>query len=178
MLKKLLPVVLILLLLCGCGTRETVFQVDGRYGTYTVNTEACTITDGTYTYTYNASENNIRITYPNGAWYSCSTGGQISNIGWSDDYDSTPNSPYSDGDHLVDAVKKVTKTRKAEPGMVITALVLAVYGLFLLLAPEAAFHLRFGRWFKNAEPTEFAIKYTRIGGGIIMVLAIIFMLVW
>ncbi len=173
MLKKLLPLLLCICLLWGCS--NTVETVELQNRTLTIHREEKTITDGLYTYQYEASERDVRIIYPDGSWYQESINSLGRTMSWSDDYESDPD--YADGGALVQAVESIQQKKSRSPGIWLGAGLLAAMGLFFLLAPELAWHIRCSLWIRNAEPTEFALNWCRFSGVVSIALAIILLMV-
>ena len=67
--------------------------------------------------------------------------------------------------------------RKQSAGMFFGKLILIALGLFELLAPEASWYISHGWKYKDAEPSEAALAFTRIGGGIVIAAGIILLFV-
>ncbi len=170
MLKKLLPILFILLLLAGCSSTKRV-EYGGKY--FTVNTKTNTVFDGANSYSYTASGNAVEITYPNGAWYYSGKNG----ISYSDDYHETVDKAYTDGGFLAEAVRKAEGNPETRLFTIFGGLLLGALGLSMLLFPEIFFYLRYGWMFRNAEPSDGAILWCRFSGGVAILLAIIFVLV-
>ena len=129
-----------------------------------------------YHYTY--EDGDITITYPNGAtyWESASSNGAIG--GWEGDYDTDR---YIDGMTLaMQLTQAYNNSGKNWDEVVIMGLVcLVVIGLCLVdvIHPEWFFELRYSLWVRNAEPTEFALMMSRMGGVIGIVLCVIMFLI-
>ncbi len=177
-MKKLILLLLSLaLLLWGCASREvqTKHTVIAYDLTMAVDTQAKTITHGEDIYTYEISGNTTRITYPDGSWYLEMDNGTGGSISWSDDY--SDDGFYLRGMILLSALDQLPKPEPVKVGKLLAALVLMGGGLFLVLKPEVAFGLRYGRWIKDAEPTEYAIGWTRFSGVAAIVIGIILLLV-
>lgn len=184
-MKRLIPIVLALVLvLCACEKQKTVFTMEIGGYPLTVNTENSSISDGTNSYRYsrtgifaaNGGTEKTTIYYPNDStyWWSMSTSGGVSSGsgGWSDDYDETR---YVPGDTLVAAVDQALENTSASRdaavnwAWILCGLFCVPYGIFACALPKEAWYLdHLGRmWqYRNPEPTEAALKMTRIGGGI------------
>ena len=169
-ISKLWFVVLALFLLSSCSTVHTVTKsgVD-----YVIDTNECTISDGTHIYKYtlqgNSSSSKIHITYPNGATYSWQMYNRIGHGGWSDNYDETL---YVDGDILCDVILE----RASEPHVglkIFCAVLLGAFGIFCIKSPETVWYLENAWKFKNAEPSELSLIMTRISGGMCISIAMV-----
>ena len=151
----------------------TVVAYDS-YGNVIGNTQ--TEEEGVYHYTY--EDGDITITYPNGAtyWESVSANGAIA--GWDGDYDTDR---YIDGMTLaMQLTQAYNNSGKNWDEVVIMGLVcLVVIGLCLVdvIHPEWFFELRYSLWVRDAEPTEFALMMSRMGGVIGIVLCVIMFLI-
>ena len=164
---------LLVLLLCGlltaCGGKEaqTVYEVNG----FTIDKAAQTITKDETVYTYDVSGSTITITYPNGAeyfWTYWENGGYG---GCSGDYDPDR---YADGPALL---KVISYQPPRESGRYFgIGLLLAAAGLFNLVSPRIAWYLRYGWRFKDSEPSEAALVFGRVGGGVVLIFGILTML--
>ncbi len=51
-------------------------------------------------------------------------------------------------------------------------LILILLGIFNMAAPEAAWYLEYGWRFRDAEPSEAALLFARIGGGFAIVIGL------
>ena len=155
------------------GEMVSVVAYDS-YGNVIGNTQ--TEEEDVYHYTY--EDGDITITYPNGAtyWESASSNGAIG--GWEGDYDTDR---YIDGMTLaMQLTQAYNNSGKNWDEVVIMGLVcLVVIGLCLVdvIHPEWFFELRYSLWVRNAEPTEFALMMSRMGGVIGIVLCVIMFLI-
>lgn len=124
-------------------------------------------------YHYTFDDGDITITYPNGAtwWANGSVGG------WDGDYDT---GRYIDGDTLARQLTQAHQyARKNWDNVLIVGLVcLLIIGLCIvdIMHPDIFYKMRYGLWVQNAEPTEFALMMSRIGGIVGIVLAVILFL--
>jgi len=179
-MRRLLIILLAMLLtasLFGCAKQETVYTVDKNGVEFQVDTIEKTISDGKNIYKYefsgDSSSYHAKITYPNGSSYSFSQSGYTGSGSWSGDYNETI---YVPGDTLIDIIAE-DAPRKGNSGMFFGKLILIALGLFELLAPEASWYISHGWKYKDAEPSEAALVFTRIGGGIVIAVAIILLFV-
>lgn len=177
----ILITVFLLLTLFGCTKQEAVYTVSRDGITYIVDTTQKTISDGTHLYHYqntgNSSSVNITIQYPNGAsyWYAGTKG--FGQSGWSDDYliGTSIEGEYVSGDVLVDVVQE-NMPKRVDGKKIIVALILIALGVFEVCLPGVLWHLRYGWRYKNAEPSDAALIVSRIGGVIVIIAGILFML--
>ncbi len=174
------------MLLAGCKKEPlpTVYTVYSYGAPYTIDTQGCTISDGTYTYGYEyaASGSSVSFTYPDGNVYSAgiqsansSGAGGVSAGAISADYDYS--SGYTDPLTLYRALTSPRETEKASDTNPLVALLLCGVGIFNLAAPKASWYLSYGWRFKDAEPSDAAITLSRIGGGIAIVIGVIMLIV-
>lgn len=173
------------MLLAGCKKEPapTVYAIDVYGATYIVDTENCTISDGTYTYGYEyaASGSSVSFTYPDGNVYSAgistansSGAGGVSAGAISADYDYS--SGYTDPLTLYRALTSPREKGKVSDTNPLVALLLCGVGIFNLAAPKASWYLSYGWRFKDAEPSDAAITLSRIGGGIAIVIGVIMLI--
>lgn len=173
-----------MLLFAGCKKEPapTVYAIDVYGATYIVDTENCTISDGTYTYGYEYADsgNSVDFTYPNGEVYGASITVASNGIGGmsagaiSADYDYS--SGYTDPLTLYRALTSPRETERASDTNPLVALLLCGVGIFNLAAPKASWYLSYGWRFKDAEPSDAAITLSRIGGGIAIVIGVIMLI--
>jgi len=175
-LRILLLVLLLAAVLLGCGEQANTYTFSQNGTELLVDTEHKTISDGinTYQYTYSAEESSfsVTITYPNGASYRYSQSGGFGTGSWSDNYDE---STYVDGDTLVDAVQEGA-SKWVKPKMSFGALILIALGAVEVGFPKVFWYLRYGWRYKDAEPSDAALIFARIGGIVVIILGI--MLLW
>ena len=129
-------------------------------------------------YHYTFEDENITITYPNGAtyWESATTTGAV--IGWDDDYDPER---YIDGDILARQLTQAYQySRKNWDSVLVVgffSLIIIVLSILDIKHPDVLHRMRYGLWVQNAEPTEFALTISRLCGVVAIVLAVIGFLV-
>ena len=129
-------------------------------------------------YRYEYDNGDITIHYPNGAtyWESASANGAIG--GWDGNYDTER---YIDGMILaMQLTQAYNNSGKNWDEVVIVGLVcLLIIGLGIvdIMHPELLFSLRYRLWVRDAEPTEFALILSRMGGVIGIVLCVIMFLI-
>lgn len=170
----LIIAIIISVSLAGCGAEKLP-------DTYTVTEENITFSidrknnkimaeDVTYLYTITgtSTEYEIRITYPDGAFYTwnkeangfCSGGGN---------YDEEL---YLDGSILCDTLEQeVAMLDKKSPNYVVIVLLLVMGGV-CVFAPRYSWYLSFGWRYKNAEPSDVALNVSRVSGAMIMLFAV------
>lgn len=160
---------LIAVSLFGCGKENTVFTVNRNDITYKVDTEKKTISDGNHIYSFSfsgdASSYKATIRYPNGSSYWFSKNGNTGYGGWSDDYVETA---YVSGSMLIDIIEDIAP-KPANTGDALGGLLLIALGIFNAAAPGTAWYLERGWWYKNAEPSDMALAFTR-GAGIVAII--------
>lgn len=178
-MKRVWAFLVVLLLVCsffGCAKQETSFTVTKNGTQYHVNTQEMTVSDGFNTYPYefsgDASSFRITIIYPNGASYWYSQSGGMGQGGWSEAYDETA---YVSGDILVDVVREIAAER-ANPGRIAAGLFLTILGILDTAFPKLSWYLGYGWRYKNAEPSDAALIFSRVGGVIAIVIGIVFLL--
>lgn len=205
MKRKLAPVLLavMLLLFSGCssaptGTETRFFSQNGQSLAAVFDYSAQTITVGKLggetvvvngeavggddiqrdVYTYKYRDGDITITYPNGAkyWESASDTGAV--ISWDDDYDPKR---YVDGTtlamHLTDAYEGPDNKIQMNGAILLGCPFLVIVGAFLAWDPVTVLEFRYRWWFKNVEPSDWAILSTRISGVILAAMgAVLFLM--
>lgn len=176
-MKRWIFVLLFALLLTGCAETATTQTVNIWGEVFTVDKQNSTVSDGEYTYLYTASGDSIRITYPDGSWY-LQSGKNIITSSWSDDYDGTPFSPYAAGEKLVEAIKQTTEKKEIPARNLISGIVLLTLGLIYAIWPGLGLMLRYSLWVKDAEPTEFALKFGRVAGICFIIIGIVMFFAW
>ena len=185
LMKRLAALFFALVICCYVAIPAAALQDQVLLGnvTYTVDTEAGTISDGENFYQYQITLRSdgytLDITYPNGVEYSRTAfpGGYSEEYG--EDYRSTA-SAYPDGDTLEEVLQQagvVTVPQKqAQRGnkSVLLLLLLLVLGLFFAGYPYGAWYIEWGWHFKGAEPSPGALLFNRVIG----ILLLIGTLVW
>ena len=128
-------------------------------------------------YRYEYDGGNITITYPNGAvWIEAptSTGAAIS---WDDNYDPQR---YIEGDVFAMYLNRAYMSPQIREGIVgigFACLIMAAVGVVMFVVPEELIEMKYGWRFKNAEPTEFAVWEVRIGGIVVVIVAVVIFLI-
>ena len=182
-LKCVLVVVMLLMLVLGACNSNTaksesyseVVEIDGQSLTITLdenNLSAGTITseNGTYTFEYGASGNNIvfTITYPDGCVFSQTeiSGG----FAMPAEYDSgeRKSKGYIDLFSLtwsIDGVMDNARgTNNSGSPSILLALALIGVGAWNLFGTRSVWWLSRGWWYKNAEPSDLGLMLYRIAG--------------
>lgn len=176
-MKRIILVLFTIILMLSSCTGGTVTEYTVEHGgkNYTVNTENCTITDGENTYTYSVSGSadsyNMEIKYPDGstAWWTMN--GSSGHGGWSDNYVI---GKYPDINTISSILEKDLPSHKGG-GNAFMIILLIIIGLANIIAPYASWYLSYGWRYKNAEPSDAALVMNRIGGVVIIIIAIIMM---
>ena len=178
-MKKLLMIAAALLLLCSCAGKESspVRTVESYGRVYTVDTENQTITYEGVVYSFDIESSggqgySVRFTAPDGAtsfWNEVGMGGAG---GWSDDWDMDvwPSD-------LAKALNGGSQSARRGTGNPLLGLLLIAIGAFHALAPGTAWYLSHGWRFKDAEPSEAALFFSRAGGMVAIFIGIIFFFV-
>ena len=176
--RMIFPILLLTLcLLAGCAANSNTpatYTVEHEGVTYQVDTQAGTLSDGAHTYGYTFSGDSrsysVEILYPDGSsyWFRMDTG--VGQGGWSDDYDD---SRYTDGDTLCEVLRQKAPAPRRDAPPIVIILVMVPIGLFSLLAQQTAWQLEYGWRFKDAEPSDTALAFQRIGGAVVLVVAFI-----
>ena len=177
---RLFALILVLaVVLSGCQKVPETYTYVNNGKTLTVNTVEQTVDDGRYIYRYTVSENGgITITYPDGSIYPDNTSGLGEIIINGENGMEDTNSRYLSGWVLVNSLEKaVGKKATFHVGYFLLGLLLAGLGLFHYLAPETAIYWKHMWWFKDAEPTDYAIWMTRFSGIVAIIAGVIFVLI-
>ena len=182
---------LLMITMMGCSREETTYERTVNGETYVIDSKNQTLTHEGAVYTYTITEKSskeyirfglLRVQYPDGTWYEREIDSD-GNLGLS--YEKTSSNydekTYPRGEDLCYALEKEAlraagaeddKDSGENTAMIVVAIFLAGVGAFLLLFPEAAHHLNYGLWVKDAEPTEFALGYTRFAGVVLIAICI------
>lgn len=178
-MKRLCMISILLLLslsLLACTAQQTTYTITKNGIEFQVDRAEQTISDGDniYSYTFSGDSSNfeVTITYPNGSSYWLSQSGGMGLSGWSSDY---VEDAYVSGETLVDIVRE-TAPKKAMPGKIIAGMILIALGLFDMAVPKVSWYLGYGWHYKRAEPSDAALLFARIGGGIAVVIGIVLLL--
>ena len=171
--------VLLAFSLTACASSEVSYESTYEKDGFTIDMEACTITKGEDVYHYTLSgggnTSGITITYPNGAKYYFTWSGNVGSGGWTDDYDPER---YVDGDTLSDLVSfEPPRSERSRGGNPLFGLICIALGLFNAIAPETAWYLDWGWHYKNADPSDAALFFERLGGIVAVIIGVILMFV-
>ena len=179
MKKRILILLLLLaLVLSACGDQTAIHMVEYDNHILVLDTGNKTITQGDTVYTYEIAEHGsvtrYTIFYPDGASYSMSrSSGGISSGGGDALYHG---SERLDGNGLIDIVMKYegrNQAKQKNPTLFLCGLVIIGLGVFLTTAPYTAWYIRWGRWYRDAEPSDFALGFTRFSGVAMIVMGVI-----
>lgn len=171
-------ILLLLLSICGCASKPVSgpYTVEKDGSVYTVDPEAGTISDGTYTYvcdmTPSGSGYKLTITYPNGSTFLWNNSGNSGFGGWSDDYDPAR---YADGMTLLSILEEKRPVQSSSPGAL--PFLLLILGLFSAAVPRISWYLGYGWRFKGAEPSDLALAVCRGSGIAAVVIGVILLFV-
>lgn len=174
--------VLCCVLLAGCGDKAPT-TVEGYYNgrDYVVDTKNCTVTmDGqisTYTLSVTPGKSaQLKLTYPDGTWSVRS--GQVGKHGISgtgSDSVGFVHGRYLSCDTLwsVLNVDEQIQYSSGGAGYMLLGVVLVLVGFFQLCSPETMWKFNWGWRFKNAEPSDLALKMGMLSGALTIVLGIV-----
>ena len=193
-MKKFTLFLLLALLSFGmvaCAEQVTTYEYTVNGETYAIDVAKQTLThkDAVYTYENLRKQSEgvfqggtIRLTYPDGTWYQSDIDSDwrfvLGTEKTSSNYDENTYPRGGDMFHalekaLLQAAEANDSTAGDETGMKIVFVVLfGVPGVVCLIFPEAACHLGHSMWIKNAEPSEFALGYTRGVGVFLIVISL------
>lgn len=175
---------LLVLILCACSSAsgaDKAYTVYRNGTEFVVDPQQETVFDGTHTYHYRLSGDTgsygINITYPDGStywWQTQKSGGfSTGSGGWSDNYDA---SRYVSGDTLCDVLATAVP-KEQEPKNVLLILLLLAVGIFNTASPHTAWYLEYGWRYKDAEPSDMALTFSRLGGILAIIAAVILIFV-
>lgn len=172
----ILMVLLLTMAMIGCAARETTYTVTRNGIEFAVDSTQKTISQGDHVYHYtfsgDTSSFKVTITYPDGSSYWCNQSDSSGQSGWSNDYREDK---YVSGDTLVEVLREKAP-RQTNSGKVVGGLLLMGLGLFDCIVPQVSWYLGYGWRYKNAEPSDAALVFARIGGGIAVIAGIVLLL--
>ena len=167
--------VLLLLLLTACGNKEEAVnpnlqtvEYNGR--TYIIeynpNATGGTITVEDMVCEFGISMNgDFNVKYSDGSSYWWRQQGNMGYGGWSDDYDPPA---YAEGDVLWNVLGVKSESQKDNRGgPIFLGLLVIGLGVVDVIWPQLGWYLSHGWRFKNAEPSELALFFGRLGGIVI-----------
>lgn len=182
---KLVVIILSLLFLTSCKkdvTEQagTTIEIDGQSGVLTFNQEtrsAGTISmeNGEYKFRYDKN-GDIVITYPNGHVYRQTNINGALMVSGGSDSNAIKEQGYIDGFSLVWGIERAMDARNSHgrgSASPFLAFVLIIIGAWYAFVPRSAWWLARGWWYKNAEPSNLAIGFYRIGGCLLILIGII-----
>lgn len=162
---------LILCLLSACGGEKVpdVYETTYLGSTYTIDRQAGTITHEQQVYRYEEEGGTTKIIYPNGAVYRMTRNGMYSSSGWNDAYEQAHDIP---GETLV-AVLSNQADASPRPRLDPVSILLGVIGLCAVLFPRLVWWVSRGIWYRDAEPSAWALPLIRLEGGALVLIAIL-----
>ena len=169
----LFVVMIIVISLLGCSRQDGVYTVTVNGTDFFVDPVEMTVTEGenVYRYSFSGDSSDYRVTiqFPDGSsyWYSQSNG--MGQGGWSQDYRE---GTYASGNTLVNVITK-NVPKKADPGRFWGGILLVALGVFDVIFPKVSWYLGYGWRYKNAEPSDGALFFARMAGGIAAALGIL-----
>ena len=183
-MKRVLVCLMVLccVLLVGCRPK-TPATIEGNYNgrDYVVDTENCTVTmDGdTYTYTLRVTPGQsaqLKLTYPDGSWSTRSGRGGSYGISVTGmDSPDFQRDRYLSCDALWHALRvdEQIEGNSGGAGYMLLGVVLVLAGVFQFVCPEVMWKLNYGWRFKNAEPSDLALKMGMLCGALTVVFGIV-----
>ena len=181
--------VMLVLSLCACAEKQAQtdtnapYSVEYNHTLYTVTPADETtgnISDGTDTYSYQYEPRiqgyRVKFTYPDGETYTWTDDGTSMSGTTSPGFDFEK---YPDGWTLSDILlqnSSVKNTRKAEKNVGLILVLLFVGGINTAF-PQAAWYLETGWKIKDAEPSDAALIWNRVGGVVALIIAVVMMIV-
>ncbi len=168
--RKLAPIVLIVLLLCGCAAPAQQ-QVTKQYGSDTVTVDYVkgTITFREDVYHFEDQGLNYLLFYPDGE--ACPVHISGGTVSVTDDISNIDTRRY-----LAPGVLASFLTEEHPiPVVHFTAFFWAflIVGAAMLIFPRAFWFLSHGMFFRDSEPSDMALIFYRVLGGVCLVLAIV-----
>jgi hypothetical protein len=171
--RILLPLLILALVLSGCGGESQPYEYTQGGKTVTVDPVNHTVTHGADVYTYTmekrGSITSYVIDYPNGGIYHWSATKHGGAGGGNEAYDEIA---YLSGGFLVNAIESSIPPEKT--GFAAAGILLMVLGGVNFFFPELPFYLKYGWAVENAEPSDAYITMAKFGG----ILAAVAGLVW
>lgn len=171
MKRILLLLCLAALLLTGCGSRETEFTVEKGGVTYTVNTEAGTISGGGYNcrYTIADDKESVTVRFPDGkTWTKYKNEGSSSMNGFGTNNFALIKAAGDMTDILLDLTDSGPNWRS----LVISVLSFGL-GLGMILKPYAFWKIKWGWRFQDAAPSGMALRSIQFTGAILMLVCVL-----
>ena len=165
-------VLLVAAIFLGCNHQKNSYTVTKNGTEFYVDIEQKTISAGghiyRYTFTGDASDYRIEIQYPDGSsfWDTKSQGGGAG--GWSDDYDADA---YTRGEILVDILLEGS-LKQTDVVPIFVSMLLIIVGIADLVFPRISWYLGYGWRYKDAEPSDAALAFARIGGFAVIVVGV------
>ncbi len=190
-MKRFFILIMVMLMLfsftaCGKDAVEPLvkeIEISGQTGTIkfdqnTYSAGTITMENGEYRFIYDI-DGTVTITYPDGFIYTQKNinGG----IATPADYNAldVEAKGYIDGLSLVWGIESAMDYESrgnSNSASSLLAIILMGLGTWVLFAPKRAWWLARGWWYKNAEPSDMAIGFYRVAGGLLMMVGIICMI--
>lgn len=165
---------LLALLLAGCTAQETVYTTEVNGVTYTVDTEAGTITgDGiTCRYTVSDDKNSISIRFPDGTSMSERRvgNGTISGNG-------NVSMQYVSVSSAFSRIAWDTIRTGINTGMAIAAAIVLAFGIWMLSTPGSFWHISHGWWYKDVEPSDRLLASYQTAGAVTIFASVIMFII-
>lgn len=169
-MKRVIILVLVLVMALGLTACASVQPYETTVAGYTLQVDPWkqTLTYGKYVYQYDRWDEEVRITYPNGGYYSYnSEEGTSSSSGIQD-----TGKPYLQGAVLAAAVPESVQRENAD-WIVIVSAIFALFGLWHMLLPrKSLFMLAYGWGVWKAEESPANVRAIRLVGAVMVAAAL------
>lgn len=123
-----------------------------------------------YTFSGTITRYSVDITYPDGSMYEWRSEG--SGFG-SDGYNPEK---YVDADILCQVIENQFANIDDEPSNILVIALLLILGAISIFLPGLLWYISYGWRFKDAEPSDAALVFYRVAGGIFIIIAVIMMI--
>ena len=186
-MKKIVVFLLLALLIfgmLGCARTETIYERTVNGETYLIDSKNQTLTHEGAVYTYTLPKlpegvtfqgGFLQVQYPDGTWYQKEIDfrGQLV-LGTEKTSSNYDEKTYPRGEDLCYALEEEvlkvagqddrTQAQEKDGTYIVICIILTGLGALNIFLPEIAWWISVGRWIKDAEPSEHAIRQTRIAG--------------
>ena len=177
--------------LLGCAQEKTIYERTVNGETYLINSKNQTLTHEGAVYTYTLPKlpegvtfqgGFLRVQYPDGTWYQKEIDfrGQLV-LGTEKTSSNYDEKTYPRGEDLCYALEEEAlraavgeedQTSPEKDVMLVMGIFFILVGGVDLVFPQLGVYLKHAMWVKDAEPSEFALGYTRAVGGILIAIGI------
>ena len=184
----LVTVMCFALALGGCAEQNTEnlsysTELDGQsavitFGDTSMSAGEIEVGGHAYTFAYQM-DGSLAIIYPDGYTYTQREQNGALMTPWDYNAETVENKGYIDAWTLAWEISAATGGIRAErPDRMplIESILIAAVGVWMLAAPKGAWWLSKGWWYKDAEPSDLALLLYRVGGGVLVVMGVIYLL--